>query len=97
MIKVSTAKGRQLYERSQRDYASTLDMIYGRYSHEKVKAMKHCEELFCKDVHATHFRIISYNKYGFSVAWNTEYVIEGMAIPGVHIETPSNTYDVIFI
>lgn len=98
MIKVSTSKGRELYERSQRDYGSTLDMIYGRYSQEKAKAMKHCKELFCKDMYANHFRIISYNTFGFSVAWNTSYEIEyGVVVRGVHIETPSNSYDVIFI
>lgn len=94
MLTTKTAKGRGLYERSKYDYGHQLNMVYGRYSDAKRKAMDYCYYKFAKDENARHFRIISYNTFGFSAAWNTIYEIDGNVVPGVHIETPSNSYDV---
>lgn len=60
--------------------------------------MEECKQKYCNDKYGRYFRIISYNTFGFSVAWGTSYEIDyDVVVPGVHIETPSNTYDVVFI
>ena len=97
MIKVSTAKGKKLYESSKCDYGATLDMIYSKYSQQKVKAMRYCMDKYATDDNGRNFRIISYNTFSFSVAWDTVYKLDGLNIPGVHIETFKNSYDVIMM
>ena len=97
MIKVSTAKGKALYERTKRDCGRELNQIYSRYSEAKMHAMEECKSRYCDDPHSRDFRIISYNTYGFSVAWSTIYELDTVFVPGVHIETPHHSYDVVLI
>lgn len=97
MLSTKTAKGRALVERAKNDYGDALSNIYGRYSIGKMKAMEYCRRKYCEDDCARGFRIISYNTYGFSVAWETICEIDNNIVPCVHIETPSNTYDVALI
>ena len=97
MITTKTAKGRGLFERAKNNYGSELCDIYGRYSDAKMKAMEYCRRKYCMDDYAREFRIISYNTFGFSVAWDTIYELDDNIVPGVHIETFRNTYDVAII
>lgn len=97
MITTKTAKGRALFERTKSDYGVDLTDIYERYSDAKRKAMEYCKNKFAMDEFSRHFRIISYNTFGFSVAWDTIFEIDGKKVHGVHIETPSNAYEVALI
>ncbi len=95
MIKVSTAKGRALFERARNNYGTELSQIYSTFSEAKNRGMRYCKDKYATDDNGRNFRIISYNMFCFSVAWDTMYKLDDIMIPGVHIETANNSYDVI--
>lgn len=97
MIKVSTAKGRSLFELTKNNYGTELSQIYNTFSEEKKKAMRYCKDKYATDNNGRNFRIISYNKFCFSVAWDTMYELDNLTVSGVHIETAMHSYDVIMI
>ena len=97
MIKVSTAKGNELFERTKNNYGTELSQIYSAFSEAKKKAMRYCKDKYATDDNGRNFRIISYNNFCFSVAWDTMYELDNLTVPGVHIETAMNSYDVIMI
>lgn len=97
MIKVSTVKGRSLFERTKNNYGTELSQIYSTFSEEKKKAMRYCKDKYATDDNGKNFRIISYNTFCFSVAWDTMYKLDNLMVPGTHIETFKNSYDVIMI
>lgn len=83
IVTTATAKGRNLFDRANCKEGYDLYDIYTTYSQEKYKAWRKCLNK-CLDEDGRHFRIISHNSYGFSVAWDIR--------EGVRIETPSNSY-----
>ena len=48
--------------------ASQLHDVYGRYSHNKVKAFKHCEYL-CRLYDGSDLKIISHNTFIFTAGF----------------------------
>ena len=66
--------------------------IYARPSIYKQKAFKLCWERFCDDDTARQFRIISYNKNFFVVAWMT--IVNQH--PYLFVDTGRNEYLVPF-
>lgn len=85
MIKLlsNSAKGKMLFERANNNEGYDLYDIYETFSELKRTAWRKCLNK-CLNEDGRHFRIISHNRYGFSVAWDTR--------EGVRIETPTNSY-----
>lgn len=85
MIKLSSdsAKGKMLFARADNNEGYDLYDIYETFSEAKWNAWRKCLNK-CVNEDGRHFRIISHNRYGFSVAWDIR--------EGVRIETPSKSY-----
>ena len=91
-VKLSTKRGKALYERGSIYDGYTLNQIYDTWSVAKQKAYDWCYEQYLTSENATAFSIISHNSFGFSVSWLC--TIDGH--DGMRIETPRNSYFVDF-
>ena len=78
-----TAKGKMLFQKADNNEGYDLYDVYESFSEEKWRAWKKCLNK-CVNEDGRHFRIISHNRYGFSVAWDIR--------EGVRIETPTKSY-----
>lgn len=83
IIKAETKKGQSMIERANNCEGYSLHDVYGSFSRAKENAWEYCLNL-CHKENGYNFHIISFNTFGFSVAWNTA--------EGVRIETPQNSY-----
>ena len=88
IIKGTTKKGENMIKNSRINNGYFLCQVYGNYSPAKAKAWEYCHRLYCKEAGSDNFHISGFNTFGFSVAWTVPQ--------GVRIETPSNSYLVLF-
>ena len=87
IIKGTTKKGKNMiYNAGYYDGYDLYD-VYNTCSHAKRKAYEWCKEQ-CYKENGSNFHITSHNTFGFSVAWEVEN--------GVRIETPQNSYLVLY-
>ena len=91
-VKLSSKRGKNMYERGCRYDGTHLDQIYGKYSDEKRKAYDSCYYEYLNSENHAEFSIISHNSFGFSVSWIC--TIGGHN--GMRIETPKNSYFIDF-
>lgn len=91
-VKLSTNKGKALFERGRHWDGYTLNQTYKRYSDDKRKAYDWCYEQYLDSENHAAFSIISHNSFGFSVSWLC--TIDGHE--GMRIETPKNSYFIDF-
>ena len=76
-----------MIENAKRFDGYTLNEVYGKYSNAKYNAFYDCV-LKAQAEEGRNFHIFSHNSFGFSVAWEIK--------EGVRIETPKNSYLVLF-
>ena len=88
VVKESTALGKQLIARGSRYEGTDLSQIYGKWSDEKQRAFDWCYYQYLSSEEHEAFSIISHNTWGFSVSW--------LCKDGLRIETPKNSYLVVF-
>lgn len=88
VVKESTALGKQLIERGSRYEGTELYQIYDKWSSAKQRAFDWCYEQYLASEEHESFSIISHNSWGFSVSW--------LCKEGMRIETPKNSYLVVF-
>lgn len=90
MIKVkgNTKKGQTLIAKGSQYEGMWLHQVYDKPSKAKQEAWNKCFDEYCNTEGATGLSIISHNTFGFSVSWLTP--------DGLRIETPKNSYLVIF-
>lgn len=91
-VKISTAYGKQLYERGCKHEGTALNQIYRNWSYQKQKAFDRCYNEYLNSVDRTTFSIISHNTFSFSVSWLCK--LDGHY--GMRIETSRNSYFVDF-
>jgi len=87
IIKGTTKKGQSMIERASNYDGFRLWDVYDTFSAAKARAWDYCYEK-CLAEKGESFSIISHNSFGFSVSW----IVKN----GVRIETPKNSYLVIF-
>ena len=87
IIKGNTAKGRNMIERYSNYEGFNLSQVYDRWSDAKQRAWDYCYERYLAEG-GVAFSICSHNTFGFTVSWVTP--------EGLRIETPQNSYLVIF-
>lgn len=88
VIKDTTKKGQNLIDKANHFEGTTLWDVYGKPSTAKIKACEDCRRK-CYEENGKNFHIISFNTFGFSVAWEVA--------DGVRIETPQNSYKVVYV
>lgn len=89
IVKSNTALGRKLIEKGQRYEGVYLDQIYDNWSTAKQRAWDRCYQQYLDSEESEAFSIISHNTFGFSVSW--------LCKEGLRIETPKNSYLVVFV
>lgn len=77
-----------MIERGTRYEGTSLNQIYDKWSDEKQRAFDWCYEQYLASEGHEAFSIISHNAFGFSVSW--------LCKDGMRIETPKNSYLVVF-
>lgn len=86
--KLSTARGKQLYDRGNACCWSSLNNLYDKWSEAKERAFDWCWEQYCKGENSTAFGVVNANTFGFTASWletrNNENVMR--------IETKDNSY-----
>ena len=88
VVKESTALGKKLIERGSQYDGTELYQIYDKWSDAKQKAFDWCYNQYLESEEHEAFSIISHNNFGFSVSW--------LCKDGLRIETPKNSYLVVF-
>lgn len=91
-VKLSSSRGKKLFEMGSHYEGVYLYQIYDRYSDAKRRAFEWCYNEYLNSDNHDGFSIISYNTFGFSVSWLCE--IDG--VDGMRIETPKNSYFIEF-
>lgn len=86
-IKMKSKQGINFRERLLQSNDVQLQDVYKNWSNRKEVAYKYCINEFEKD-NGYKFRIISYNTFGFTVAW---FLPNG----NIRVETPQTSYIVI--
>ena len=84
-IKKETKRGQNLIDRSKTFKGTRLEDVYSSYSQAKLSAWQDCYNKYLEE-DGNNFHIISFNTFGFSVAWEVA--------DGVRIETPQNSYKI---
>lgn len=87
IVKANSYKGKQLVARGQQWEGKFLNQVYDKWSDAKQKAWDRCYKM-CIAEGGEEFGIVSHNTFGFSVSWFTE--------AGMRMETPQNSYLVVF-
>lgn len=88
IVKESTALGKKLIVSGSRNEGTQLYQIYDKWSQAKQNAFDWCYDQYLASEEHNSFSIISHNNYGFSVSW--------LCKDGLRIETPKNSYLVVF-
>lgn len=86
--KLSTARGKQLYEMGCRYDGYTLGQVYDNFSQAKQDAYDYCYNEYRKTENSTAFSICSHNTFSFSCSWLGNKDGENI----MRIETRDNTY-----
>lgn len=85
-IKSTTKRGAGFLAAYNRSSNRRLSDCYGKYSTEKARAENNCRA-WCSEEAGDGFKIISFNTFGFSAAWQTA--------AGLRVETPTTSILVI--
>ena len=88
LVKENTSLGKKLISMGSRYEGSELYQIYDKWSSAKQRAFDWCYEQYLASEEHEAFSIISHNTFGFSVSW--------LCKDGLRIETPKNSYLVVF-
>lgn len=83
-----TSKGKKLLEKASHEKGVELYQVYGKYSREKARHYEECKELYNSMWAIKDFRICSFNKYGFTCAWECNIENKDVCI----FCTPCHTY-----
>lgn len=86
--KLSTSRGKQLYEMGNTCCWPSLRNLYDKWSPEKEKAFNRCWEQYCKGENSTAFGVGNANTFGFTASWLETKDGEDV----MRIETKSNSY-----
>ena len=86
--KLSTAKGKQLYDMGYKCCQSSLHNLYEKWSAEKEHAFNWCWEQYCKGENSTSFGVGNANSFGFTASWLETRDGEDV----MRIETKDNSY-----
>lgn len=68
-VKLSTKRGKDLFERGSKWDGNTLNQIYDTWSQAKQQAYDRCYDEYLESHNNDAFSIISHNSFGFSVSW----------------------------
>lgn len=86
--KLSTARGKQLYDMGNTCCWSSLHNLYEKWSAAKQHAFDRCWDLFCEGENSTAFGVGNANKFGFTASWLETRDGEDV----MRIETKDNSY-----
>lgn len=86
--KLSTARGKQLYDMGCRCCWSSLHNLYDKWSPAKEHAFNRCWEQYCNDENSTAFGVGNANSFGFTASWLLTKDDEDV----MRIETKDNSY-----
>lgn len=86
--KLSTSKGKQLYEMGSRYDGYTLEHVYGRHSTSKQLAYEYCWNKYIHTEESSAFSICSHNTFSFTCSWLGKKDGEDI----MRIETRDNSY-----
>lgn len=86
--KLSTSRGKQLYNIGCRCCRSSLHNLYGKWSKEKESAFNWCWEQYRKGENSTAFGVGNANSYSFTASWIETKDGENV----MRIETKDNSY-----
>lgn len=86
--KLSTSRGKQIYDMGCRCCWSSLNNLYDNWSSAKQRAFDYCWEQYTKDKNSTAFGVGNANTFGFTASWLTTY--DGEAC--MRVETKDNSY-----
>ena len=90
IIKGSSARGKELINRAAHNMGDNLYNVYGSFSKEKANAMDACKDM-CSIDFGENFRIISFCRNNFSVAWEMNW--DGH--PATRIQTYASDYVIL--
>lgn len=86
--KLSTSRGKQLYEMGNTCCWPSLRNLYDKWSPEKENAFNRCWEQYCNGENSTAFGVGNANSFGFTASWLETKDGENV----MRIETRSNSY-----
>lgn len=86
--KLSTKRGRQIYDMGNRCCWSNLRNLYDKWSDAKEEAFNRCWEMYINDKNSTAFGIGNANSFGFTASWLAEKDGENI----LRVETKDNSY-----
>lgn len=86
--KLSTARGKKLYDMGCKCCCYSLHNIYKKWSPKKENAFNRCFEQYCKDENSEAFGIGNANSYGFTASWLLTKDGENC----MRVETKDNSY-----
>jgi hypothetical protein len=86
--KLSTARGKQLYDMGNTCCWNSLHNLYEKWSTAKEQAFNRCWEQYCKGENSTAFGVGNANSFGFTASWLETKDGEDV----MRIETKDNSY-----
>lgn len=86
--KLSTARGKQLYDMGSRCCCFSLHNLYEKRSKAKEQAYNYCWEQYCKGENSKCFGVGNANRFGFTARWLETR--DGEEV--MRIETKDNSY-----
>lgn len=86
--KLSTSRGRQLYNMGISCCWPNLCNIYNNWSIEKEEAFNRCFKMYITDKKSSDFGVGNANKFGFTASWLAEKDGENI----MRVETRYNSY-----
>lgn len=86
--KLSTARGKQIYDMGVTCCWSSLNNLYDKWSQAKENAFNWCWAQYSKDENSSNFGVGNANSFGFTASWTlTKNGEECM-----RVETKANSY-----
>lgn len=86
--KLSTSRGRQIYDMGNRCCWANLCNLYDKWSDAKEEAFNRCWDMYINDENSSDFGIGNANSFGFTASWLAEK--DGEKI--LRVETKDNSY-----
>lgn len=86
--KLSTSRGKQIYDMGNRCCWTNLCNLYDKWSGAKEEAFNRCWEMYINDKNSTAFGIGNANSFGFTASWLAEKDGENI----LRVETKNNSY-----
>lgn len=86
--KLSTSRGRQIYDMGNRCCWLDLRNVYSKWSDAKEEAFNRCWDMYINDENSSDFGIGNANSFGFTASWLAEKDGENI----LRVETKDNSY-----